>query len=105
MTLNVESWNEANDGPLTESALSTKLAARGYRVACYVYPPGRFFPAHSHAVDKIDAVVSGSFRMTIGGASVILRPGDCLAVQAGVVHSAEVVGDEAVVSLDAVREV
>ncbi|MFQ5458900.1 MAG: cupin domain-containing protein, partial [Myxococcota bacterium] len=47
---------------------------------------------------------SGRFRMTMNGASVVLGAGDCLAVPRGTVHSAEVVGDEPVVSLDAIRE-
>jgi len=33
----------------------------------------------------------------------VLEPGDALAVPAGAVHAAEVVGDEPVVSLDATR--
>jgi mannose-6-phosphate isomerase-like protein (cupin superfamily) len=54
-------------------------------------------------VDKIDAVLAGRFRMTMLGESVVLERGDCLAVPQGVLHSAEVVGDAPVVSLDAVR--
>ena len=79
------------------------LSARGYRVARYVYPPGTVFPEHSHDVDKIDGVLSGRFRMTLRGGSVVLGAGDCLAVPRGTVHRAEVVGDEPVVSLDATR--
>ncbi len=99
----VEHWNEATDGPLSEAALQAKLEARGYHVTRYVYPPGTYFPNHTHTVDKIDAVISGRFRMTLGDRAVVLEAGDCLSVPAGSVHSAEVVGDEAVVSLDAVR--
>jgi len=51
----------------------------------------------------IDAVLSGRFRMTLAGESVLLEAGDCLVVPRGAVHSAEVVGAEPVVSLDAVR--
>ena len=101
--MHVDHWHQASDGPLSETALRRKLEARGYRVSRYVYPPGTVFADHSHAVDKIDAVVSGRFRMTMGGRSVVLEAGDCLEVPRGVVHSAAVVGDEAVVSLDAVR--
>jgi Mannose-6-phosphate isomerase len=80
-----------------------KLEAMGYAVTRYVYPPGTRFSPHVHAVDKIDGVLAGRFRMTMGGESVILKAGDMLAVPAGALHAAEVVGDEAVVSLDAVR--
>ena len=52
---------------------------------------------------KIDAVLSGQFMMRIDGDAVILEAGDSLAVPRGVAHSAEVVGHEPVVSLDAVK--
>ena len=42
--------------------------------------------------------------MTVEGEQIILESGDCLKVPRGTVHSAEVVGDEPVVSLDAIRE-
>lgn len=99
----VEHWNAEVDGPLTEKRLRRKLEGRGYEVTRYVYPPGTVFADHVHAVDKIDAVVAGRFRMAMRGKAVILEPGDCLAVPAGTVHSAEVVGDQPVVSLDAVK--
>jgi mannose-6-phosphate isomerase-like protein (cupin superfamily) len=98
-----EHWNTDVDGELTEQKLRDKLIARGYRVTRYVYPPGTSFPAHDHAIDKIDAVLSGRFRMTLQGHSVVLGAGDCLAVPRGVSHTAEVVGDEPVVSLDATK--
>ncbi|MFP3874367.1 MAG: cupin domain-containing protein [Thiohalophilus sp.] len=99
----LQHWNESEDGPLNEQALIDKLERRGYRVNRYVYPPGTVFPPHTHAVDKIDAVLSGRFLLEMEGQRIILEPGDSLAVPRGIVHSAEVVGDEPVVSLDAVR--
>lgn len=103
MTVNVEHWDRNADGPLTEAAMRRKLEARGYRVACYMYPPGTSFPDHTHETDKIDGVLAGRFRMTMGGQSFVLEAGDCLSVPRGAVYSAEVVGDEPVVSLDATR--
>ena len=99
----VEHWDSEQDGPLTEQALRGKLEARGYQVTRYVYPPGTVFPPHSHGVDKIDAVLSGRFQMRMQGKTVVLEAGDCLAVPRGEIHSAEVVGDQPVVSLDAIR--
>ena len=98
----LERWDEDRDGPPTEEALRVRLEAQGYRASRYVYPPGTFFPEHTHPMDKIDAVVSGQFRMVVEGAEVTLEAGDCLAVPKGTRHSAEVVGDTPVVSLDAV---
>ena len=101
--MNVEHWDSRSDGELTELKLRHKLEARGYQVSRYVYPPGTRFPPHDHAVDKIDAVLSGKFRMAMKGQSVVLEAGDCLHVPRGELHSAEVVGEESVVSLDAIK--
>ena len=99
----IEHWNPQTDGEFTEANLRNMLEAMGYRVNRYVYPPGTYFPDHTHEVDKIDGVVSGRFKMTMHGRPLVLRAGDCLSVPRGVVHSAEVVGSEPVVSLDAIR--
>lgn len=101
--LDVEHWDRERDGELSEDALRSKLEARGYRVVRYVYAPGTRFPAHTHGVDKLDAVLSGRFRMSTPRGEVVLEAGDTIAVPRGAVHSAEVVGDEPVVSLDATR--
>jgi len=102
--MQIEHWNEERDGILNEDNMRAKLEARGYRVSRYAYPPGTFFPEHEHAVDKIDGVLAGRFRMAMQGGEVVLEAGDLLAVPRGVVHSAEVVGEVPVISLDAVRE-
>lgn len=101
--MQVEHWHTQADGPLSEQALRQKLSDRGYRVSRYVYPPGTYFPDHSHPMDKIDAVIAGRFRMTMGDQSIVLEAGDCVFVPHGTMHSAEVVGDEPVISLDATR--
>ena len=102
MMAEVKRWDE-QDGPVSESELRSRLEQRGYTVSRYTYPPGTAFPDHTHTVDKIDAVVSGRFRLVLEGKEVVLGPGDWVAVPCGAVHSAEVVGNESVVSLDAVR--
>ena len=101
--MQIEAWDEVENGPLSESAMRQQLEQRGYRVARYTYPPGTIFPEHSHAVDKMDAVLAGQFRLTANGQSVVLAAGDCIAIPRGMVHRAEVIGDEAVVSLDATK--
>lgn len=101
--MQIEHWNSERDGPLTEEAMRRRLEDRGYSVSRYVYPPGTFFPEHDHGVDKIDGVVSGRFRMTMNGRTIVLEAGDTLVVPKHVMHSAEVVGEQPVVSLDAVR--
>jgi quercetin dioxygenase-like cupin family protein len=99
----IRRWNDAVDGPLSEAALRAKLEALGYRVARYTYDPGTVFPDHTHGLDKIDAVVSGRFRLVVSGHLHVLGPGDWIEVPRGSVHNAAVVGSEPVVSLDAIR--
>lgn len=103
MKVEIERWDRERDGPPSERTLRERLEGRGYRVSRYVYPPGTRFDEHTHAVDKIDAVVSGRFRMRVADREVLLGPGDAVAVPAGTPHTAEVVGEEPVVSLDATR--
>ena len=99
----IHRWNATLDGDFSERALRGKLESMGYQVARYVYSPGTVFPDHKHGVDKIDAVVSGRFRLVIGGHVAMLGPGQWVDVPRGVTHNASVIGDEPVVSLDAVR--
>ncbi len=99
----VNRWDIQRDGLLSEETLRRKIEALGYEVTRYVYPPGTVFETHTHEVDKIDAVLSGCFRVTLLGLSVLLEPGDAVHVPRGMPHQAEVVGPEPVVSLDAVR--
>jgi len=78
------------------------LQSLGYNCTQYTYPPGTCFPEHTHEVDKIDAVIQGRFEITIQGESVLLKPGDYIEVPKHTLHSARVIGDESVVSIDAV---
>jgi quercetin dioxygenase-like cupin family protein len=101
--MNLMRWNSEQDGPLSEAAMRLKLERMGYSVSRYTYASGTYFSPHTHGVDKIDGVLAGRFRMGMQEGTVILEAGDMLEVPRGVLHSAEVVGDEDVVSLDAVR--
>ena len=101
--MQLEHWVTEMDGPVSEQKMRDRLEVLGYSVSRYTYPPGTYFAPHTHHVDKIDGVLSGRFKMTMGGQSVILEAGDMLTVPKGSVHSAEVVGNDPVVSLDAIR--
>ncbi len=102
--MQIERWNPEIDGPLEEATFRRKLEALGYAVERYVYSPGTYFPMHMHEEERIDAVVYGHFRITMGDDEDLLGAGDWVRVPGGIEHSAEVVGDEAVVSLDATKK-
>ena len=101
--IEVRHWNEKTDGPLDQSTMKKKLENEGYGVSTYTYSPGTYFDNHEHRVSKIDAVLSGTFRIGMNGKFINLEAGDWIEVPAGVVHSAEVLGKVPVVSLDAVK--
>jgi quercetin dioxygenase-like cupin family protein len=100
--LKVERWGSERGEP-TEKALRRHLEAEGYSVSRYDYPPGTYFPDHTHAFDKKDAVVTGRFLIRAEGQEFLLGPGDMIEVPAGTPHSAEVIGAQTVISLDASR--
>ena len=101
--MEVEHWNK-NWGVLTEQNMKKKLENEGFSVVIYTYLPGTYFPEHSHSIDKKDTVISGQFRMTAMGQEFILGTGDMLLVPANTVHTAEVIGKNPVVSLDATKK-
>ncbi|MFB6264170.1 MAG: cupin domain-containing protein [Bradymonadaceae bacterium] len=101
--MEVHNWNEQEDGPVSEEAMREKFEEMGYVVSRFEYSPGTTFPAHTHGVEKIDAVLEGRFRMTMGGDEAILERGDWVVVPESALHTAEVVGDQTVVSLDATK--
>ncbi len=90
-------------GPLGEVAMRRRLEAEGFHVSLYHYPPGTCFPPHAHSVHKKDTVLHGRLKIGWEGGSAVLEPGDMIEIPAGFSHSAEVVGLETVVSLDATK--
>jgi len=63
--MQIEHWDPARDGELTEANMRRKLQARGYSVSRYVYSPGTRFPEHDHGVDKIDGVLFRNTSSTV----------------------------------------
>ncbi len=100
----IEPWDQSKWGPLSEENLRCKLMAEGYSsVVRYQYPMGTVFSDHTHSMDKKDSVLEGEFLITLEGKEFLLHAGDSIEVPAHSVHSAQVLGGEAVVSLDAVK--
>jgi len=101
--LKIQLWDKEKDGILSETALVNRLEQQGYRCTRYTYPQGTYFVEHSHTADKIDAVLKGRFKINMCGESIVLTPGDYVYIPVNAPHSAEVIGDESVVSIDAVK--
>ncbi|MBF0453661.1 MAG: cupin domain-containing protein [Magnetococcales bacterium] len=92
----VKHWN-------SEEEMLCDMRAEGFHPFHYTYPPGTVFRPHTHDHDKIAAVIEGTFRIIMGGEEVILKTGDGVFVPEGALHSAEVIGNEPVISVDAPR--
>lgn len=103
--MRVEKWDKSRWGELTEENMRKKLEWEGYSVSRYVYPPRTIFPDHTHSMDKKDAVLSGKFKIEAEGEVFLLEAGDMIAVPAGTVHSAKVIGSQPVISLDATQRI
>jgi quercetin dioxygenase-like cupin family protein len=84
--------------------LRSKLEAEGYQVSVHLLAPGTLFGEHCLSEGRIEAVFSGRLRLVIAGRTHELGPGDWLEMPAGAVIVAEVVGDEPVLGMDAVRD-
>jgi len=104
VVVDVEKWDTEHWGRLTEENMRRRLEYEGYSVTRYAYRARTIFPDHLHSVDKKDAVLQGKFKIEALGRVFILEAGDMLAVPAGTVHNAKVLGAETVISLDAVRD-
>ena len=101
-SLQVIHWDPAW-GPIGEEVMREQLEAAGYLVSRYRYSPGTYFPPHTHPVHKCDTVLAGKLKIAWEGGSVVLEAGDRIEIPAGASHSAEVVGPETVLSLDATK--
>jgi quercetin dioxygenase-like cupin family protein len=98
----LERWDSA-DGELSEKRMMRLLENEGYEVSVYAYSEGTRFPEHEHAQEKCDAVLEGTLRITTGGETYDLNPGDRLYLPAHTRHAAEVVGRKTVLSLDGTK--
>ena len=101
--MEIEHWDQ-NWGEINETNMRRRLESQGFSVSRYDYQPGTFFPDHTHAFDKKDAVITGRLIIRAVGREFSLGPGDALELPAWTVHSAEVASDETVISLDGSKQ-
>jgi len=83
--------------------LQAKLEAEGYEVVMQLLAPGTSYGEHGACETRLEAVFSGRLRIVFGRLERELNPGDWLEVPRGVKLWTEVVGDDPVLCLLAVR--
>ncbi|WP_143711360.1 cupin domain-containing protein [Magnetococcus marinus] len=84
-----------------QAAMEQEMRQLGCYPITYHYAPNSYFAPHTHGVDKIVGVVAGCFLLRLQGQRVELGPMQGVRVPALVRHDAEVVGEETVISVDA----
>jgi quercetin dioxygenase-like cupin family protein len=80
------------------------MEADGYRVYTWTDAPGTTYPPHTHATEQSHCVLHGSIGLKVGEQEYVLAPGDRDYLPANALHSAHVVGDEAVTYLVGERQ-
>ena len=93
----------ADAGQVTINKIRARLEREGLSPSRFDMIPGDSFPDHSHSEAEIRWVTSGKMRVVIGNEEIILGPGDRLDLAPNIVHSADVAGDEVVVTVCASR--
>ena len=93
----------ADAGQVTINKIRARLEREGLSPSRFDMIPGDSYDDHSHLDAEIRWVVSGQMLVCIGSEQIVLGPGDRLDLAPKMSHSADVVGDEVVVTLCALR--
>jgi quercetin dioxygenase-like cupin family protein len=88
-------WQKVRDG-VDRKAFS----GEGATLALHRLKPGHEPRPHRHPYEQIVYILKGQVDFHVGDEVIRLGPGGLLTVPPGVMHHAEVVGDEEVLNLD-----
>jgi len=97
-TFTLSHW-PADAGQITINKVRARLEQEGLSPSRFEMMPGDEYGDHAHPNAEIRWVVSGRMRVFVDREELTLEPGDRLDLAANVLHSADVVGDEVVVTL------
>lgn len=98
--IRLERWDVKSEGSFSQEGVIRKLSIWGFKAKKHVYPAGTHVPDEAVDYDRIDAVLSGHFKVTLEGEELVLRAGDCLFIPRGTPRSAEVIGNQQVMCLE-----
>lgn len=62
-------------------------------VAHVAVKKGSILPAHQHLHEQVTNIVSGELEMTVGGETVVCKPGMSVAIPSNILHSARAITD------------
>jgi len=98
--IRMERWDVKSEGSFSQEGVIRKLSIWGYKAKKHLYPASTHLPDESVDYDRVDAVLSGHFKVTLEGEEMVLRAGDCLFIPRGTPRSAEVIGNQPVMCLE-----
>jgi quercetin dioxygenase-like cupin family protein len=84
-------------------ALKKDLRAQGFNLYVYSHTAGSRVPEHRHNYHVLHVVLFGKLCLHIDGKDVVLGPGDRYNIPPASPHSADVVGDDTVICMDATK--
>ncbi|HEX7926478.1 MAG TPA: cupin domain-containing protein [bacterium] len=73
--------------PVEQRNVAQDWSARGYSCQLFVDPPGREWNDFVHRTNELVTVLEGQLRLTVGGAPVVLGPGDEFFIPKHAAHS------------------
>lgn len=94
-------WGDLDSETVTEGLERQVVHGDRQTMVRYVYQPGSVFPDHRHVEEQITVVLSGRIRFTVGKERFECGPGSCAVIPGGMPHSADVIGDQVVETLNA----
>jgi quercetin dioxygenase-like cupin family protein len=86
-------WSEIPEERINDKFVRKLIWDGGLMMAWMECLKGCIVPPHSHDNEQLTFVVSGSWRFTIDGKTVVVGPGELVYIPPGVVHAAEAMED------------
>lgn len=93
-------WTDEDWVPVRAGVERKAFSGEGATMCLHRLWPGHEPKPHAHPHEQIVHILSGQALFHIDDETVLLGPGGLLLVPPGVMHHAEVVGDEPVLNLD-----
>jgi quercetin dioxygenase-like cupin family protein len=89
-------WPDVPVEPVLPGVTRQRLDTQHMTVVRYQYEPDTFFPAHTHPEEQVVLVLCGEIEFTVADLRVCAAAGNVVVIPPYAVHSARVVGDSPV---------
>ncbi len=101
--LKVERWELADDGPLSEQAMTQKLLVWGFESARELMAVGTRAEPQSWDEETAIGITAGELSLEVEGHDMLIKNGDCVIIPSGIEVGQHVVGTRPVLKLMATK--